>query len=363
MITLTARIDLISGNNGSLVFNSSNLSPNNISSEIKGIVGRKKALANPFIVGASKVGDGSTFSDGVDYFIGNELSDDKGNFLTDYYLNIVSSTEIKGLTIEFDTLNGRHPNFITLNDKEYADNDAIFTIGNINSTQINLKINNWNTANYPIVISAIYVEISIEINNRNLISLTSSIFDRGDYALPSYGIISNVGNIEFNDLTGEIKDYAEQLLLTSDLKVIISLNNTLDNSSEQVAEMETTEWNYDNNNRSVSVSLQDDLVEWQGIHIDGINYDPREPFKVLPNGTMEDLYKWLWVETPQKYKMLTFEKLSQLTQNRLSRTKISYPLLKSDNLWKQWEKLCEICGLYIYKNRNGETVCNFTRGS
>ena len=99
------------------------------------------------------------------------------------------------------------------------------------------------------------------------------------------------------------------------------------------------------------------------VEIDGINYDPREPFKVLPNGTMEDLYKWLWVETPQKYKMLTFEKLSQLTQNRLSRTKISYPLLKSDNLWKQWEKLCEICGLYIYKNRNGETVCNFTGGS
>jgi hypothetical protein len=365
MITLTARINLISGDNADLKFHTSNLSPNNISRQISSIVGFKMAIANPFIIGASKIGDGSTICDGVKYFIGNELSDEQGNFSEEYYLNIDtrSGFNVKSVTLEFDTLNNRHPKTLKVGNKEYFDDDAIFTIANIDTNLVQITINNWNTPNYPIVISAIYVEVAIEINNRNLISLTSSIFDRGDYNMPSYGIISNTGNIEFNDLTGEIKDYAEQLLLTSDLKVVISLNNTLDKSDEQVAEMETTEWNYDNNNRSVSVALQDDLVEWQDIYVEGINYDPRNPFKVLPNGSMEDLYKWLWGKTPTKYKMLTFSELDDKTKTILTNTKIDYPLLESGKLWEQWVKLCQVCGLYIYKNRNSKTVCSYTYGS
>ena len=349
MITLTARINLISANNGTLSSVTSNLSGNNISSEIVAILGSKSQGSNPFIFGVSKFGDSATFSDGIDYFIGSQASNEKGEFATPYVLT-VSGSNITSLTIAFDTANNRHSNKINIDGVDYFDNDAIFTVVNLpRANSHTITIDNWNSPLYPLVITGIYVNISIEINNRNLISLTSTIFDRGDYNLPSYGIISNVGNIEYNDLTGEIKDNAEQLLLTSDLKVEINLKDTLTKKEEQIALMEPTDWDYDNNYRSVSVSLQDDLVEWQNIYVKGFDYDPRNPFKILPNGTMEDLYKiWLEVEVPSKYRLLKFGELDIITQNILASTKIEYPLLKDGTLWEQFVKLCEVCGLYVY---------------
>lgn len=367
MITLTARIDLTSDNNGTLS-SVTNLQGNNISSEIGVILGSKKQLTNPFIIGASKIGDGSTFSSGVDYFIGNQLSSKSGVFSTPYTLTI-SGKNITRFTIEFDTLKKRHPNSIIIDGNTYSDDDAIFTISNLTSANEHIiTIGNWNSPTYPLVISGIYFAVSID--RRNLISLDSSIFDRGDIKLPSYGIISNVGNLEFNDLTGEIRDYAEQLLLTSDLKVQINLTDTLTNKSEQVAIMETESWDYDNNNRSVSVSLKDDLEEWQDIQVKGFGYDPRNAYKVLTNGTMEDLYKWLQGQdenrnyrTPLKYQMLAFEQLDTTTRNILTNTKLQYPLLENGTLWAQWQKLCQVCGLYIYKNSQGKTTCSYTLGS
>lgn len=365
MITLNAKISLISTNNDTLKSVSTNVSKINNSSEIGAILGVRKESKNPFIFGKSKFSDKPTFSSGVDYFIGSQASDQNGNFDTPYEIK-VKSGNINSLTIAFDTTNNRHPKSLKVDGVEYFDDDAIFTIvGLENTSDHTIVIENWNKENALLVITGIYVNISIDINNRNLISLTSTIFDRGNYELPSYGIISNTGNIEFNDFNGEVKDYAEQLLLTSDLKVEITLKDTLTKKEEQIALMETTDWDYNNNNRSVSVSLQDDLVEWQNIQVDGFSYNPRNPFKILPNGSMEDLYRWLQnsERTPTKYRMLSFGELDFNTKNILSTTKIDYPFLESGTLWEQWVKLCKVCGLYIFKNRNGRTVCSYTMGS
>lgn len=365
MITLTARIDLISGNNGTLSGVTSNLSGNNISSEIGTILGSKSQGSNPFILGVSKLGGGSTFSGNVDYFIGNTQSSESGVFTTPYTLTI-SGTDITSFTIEFDKINNRHPRSIFVDGIEYYDDDAIFTIGGLTPrNSYTITINNWNSPNYPLVIMGIYVEISIDIDYRSLIALNRSITYRGDNKLPSCGIISNTGNLEFNDLNGEIKDYAEQLLLTSDLKVVITLNNTLADKHEQIGIFETRDWDYDNENRSVSVSLKDDLEEWQDIQVEGFNYDPRNPSAVLTERTMANLYVWLQdkTRTPEKYNMLSFNELDEKTKNILKNTTIDFPLLENGTLWQQWQKLCEVCGLYIYKNNEGNTICTYTYGS
>ena len=39
----------------------------------------------------------------------------------------------------------------------------------------------------------------ILLNNKRIISISSKIFDRSDITRPSYGIISNTGELEFND--------------------------------------------------------------------------------------------------------------------------------------------------------------------
>lgn len=365
MITLTAQINLISDDNGSLNSVSSELFGNNISSVWQSIRGVKSQGSNPFIIGASKLGDGSTFSDKVDYFIGSQLSDDNGEFQPPCEIT-VNGNNIKSLTIAFDTVNNRHPNTIKIDDAEYVDDDAIFTISDLPSANTHtITIDNWNAPKYPLVITGIYVEISIDIDYRNLISLNRSITYRADNKLPSYGIISNTGNLEFNDLNGEIRDYAEQMLLTSDLKVVIKLNNTLTNTKEQVGIFETETWDYDNDNRSVSVSLKDDLEEWQDIQVKGFNFDPRKPFETITDGKMSNVYRWLQdkTRTPEKYGMFKFEQLDAKTQEILENTIVQYPVLEDGTLWEQWTKLCQVCGLYIYKNGFGNTVCTYTYGS
>jgi hypothetical protein len=200
----------------------------------------------------------------------------------------------------------------------------------------------------------------IEIDRRNMLGIDRSIFDRSDLKLPSFGIISNVGNIEFNDNDGRILQYAENLQLQAGQKCEIWLNNTLvEGASERIGLFETDQWNYDNDSRVVSVSIKDDLEEWQEINVDEISYDPRTP----ESKPFKWLYEHLWAITDTNYDMLGFEGLDSDTQAVLNDTIIRYPLLEKGTLWQQWTKLCEVCQLHIYKDKNGKIVCRYNGGN
>jgi hypothetical protein len=308
------------------------------------------------------------------YYVGSKNSNSDGKFTPAYIFTIKVSEPLNFLTVAFDTKNMLHPTKVTLRwvdssgttlTKDFYDDDSIYTmkIDVKEATKYELVISDWNAPNSPLIISDIYTEIILDINKRNLIDLNSSIFDRSDYKFPRYGIISNNGSMVFVDTTGEIKDYAEMLLLKSDLKVSINLNDTISKRTQQVGLFETREWDYDNDNRVVSVSLKDNLEEWQDINIDGFGFDPRNASKVLPNRSMADLYKWLHERTPSKYNMLFYDELDETTKQILENTIMEYPLLKKATLWRQWQKVCEACALYIFKNSVGKTVCVYTNGS
>jgi hypothetical protein len=224
-------------------------------------------------------------------------------------------------------------------------------------------IDNWNKPNLPIIIENIYTGLEINIDSSNLISLVKNLMDRSDYSLPSYGIISNTGEIEFKDTTRRVLLYNEVGLLTSDLVAVLKLKNTDNDYEENIGIMETADWNYNNYSRVVNVSLRDDLEEWQDIQVEGFSYNPKFPFEKWANGSMADVYMWLEERTPTKYNMFDFEELDSETRTILSNTKINYPLLNNGTLWQQWNKLCKVCGLYIYKDNNGRTVCRYTLGS
>lgn len=378
MITLTAKINLLSGDNNALSIGSNNLSGNNISCEIGDIKGVKRQAKNPFILKStydtqfdrppSELGSGATFSNGVNYFIGNVLSDRDGIF-TPYYNFTVNfgGAKVERLTIAFDTANNEHPDDIIVDDggqeEIFYDDDPVYMVFHPNDpNSMYITIRRWSRENRPLVITGIYVEVSIDIDRRNMIGISRSIFDRSDLKLPSFGIISNTGNIEFNDLDGEIRDYAEQLLLQSGLSCEVRLNNTLiDGASQVIAKMETDQWNYDNDNRVVSVSIKDDLEEWQDINVAPINYDPR----VVEHKSFKWLYNHLWGITTKNdnYDMLSFDELDSDTQAVLNNTYTQYPLLESGSLWQQWTKLCQVCQLHIYKNNNGRIVCRYNGGN
>lgn len=200
----------------------------------------------------------------------------------------------------------------------------------------------------------------IEIDRRNMLSIESSIFDRSDLKLPDFGIISNTGRIEFNDQDMTVLKYAEDLRLVAGLRCEIFLSNTLvEGATIIVAKMETDQWDYDNDNRVVSVSLKDDLEEWQEISVAEIPYDPRK----IESKPFSWLYEHLWAITNANYPMQSLSNLDGDTKSVLTNTYIQYPLLESGNLWQQWTKLCEVCQLHIYKNRNGVVVCRYNGGN
>lgn len=197
------------------------------------------------------------------------------------------------------------------------------------------------------------------VGRRNILSIETSNLSRSDIKLPSFGIISNSGSISFVDYNGTIKRYAEQGILSqggSNVEIILK-NHSSEFGQETVCVMKTKEWDYDNNSRTVNVSIGDDIDEWQNIPIAGFQYDPEDETSVLQNKSAADLYKWLYERTPSSYKMYNYDELDEKTKTVLETTFFEYPLLKEGSLWSQWIKLCEVCGLYIYKTKNGRTAC------
>lgn len=270
------------------------------------------------------------------------------------------------LSFVFDKETGRHPNTIIIDGNSYIVNSPYFKTDFLPiSTTHTVKIDNWNTPNSPIVIYGISSEFVdwTKIDYRQIISLNRPLDCRSDIKKPSYGIISNKVSIEFKDIYSVIPYFAEKLILTENLPVNIYLNNRPFKTAYAIGEFYTENWDYDNNNGTVSLSLKDNLEEWQDIWIEGFSYDSRNPKKVLPNQNMADLYKWLHEKTPAKYKMLAYNELNYVTRGRLERTKIEYPFLESGTLWQQWLKICQVCALYIYVNEFGRTDCQYTVGS
>ena len=205
---------------------------------------------------------------------------------------------------------------------------------------------------------------TIEINRRNVISIESSNFDRSDLRLPSFGIISNTGRIEFNDFDGRVLRLAEENSLTKGLQCEIFITNTLADGVEQrVGDFETEQWDYDYNNKVVSVSLKDDLEEWQDINVSALSYDPRNS----KEQNCEWVYRQFWQHTDARkngnYKMQSFDELVDATKKILKNTYIKYPFYETANLWAQWTKLCEVCQLHIYKDEYGTVVCRYNGGN
>lgn len=207
-----------------------------------------------------------------------------------------------------------------------------------------------------------YLELYVDINSQNLISISRSIFDRSDLKLPSYGIISNVGEIEFNDTDGKILEYANNLMLQKGLRCEIYLNNTLvEGAKELIGVFETDQWEYDSDNRLVRVTIKDDLEEWQDIYVEGISYDPTKPSAKNFATLYKDLFDVTY--TTHNYKIQGFEELEEKTRTIFNKTYMKYYMLESGSLWQQWQKLCEACQMHIYKDNTGKIVCRYNGGN
>lgn len=200
------------------------------------------------------------------------------------------------------------------------------------------------------------------VDRKNIISLNASLHDRGDLKLPSFGIISNRGEIEFNDFNGSVLKKIQYGAMSSyywDCDIFIE-NTLAKNSKTRTAQYIAASWAYDDENKTVRVELKDDLEDWQNIMIEAIPYDAKTP----KEQTLKWFYETLHDITVNKhnYNMLSFDSLDERTKEVLNTTVIKYPLLYAGSLWASWDKVCEVGLLHIYKE-NGVVKCRYNGGN
>lgn len=190
------------------------------------------------------------------------------------------------------------------------------------------------------------IDEEVKFNRRNLISLESEVKDRADIDKPSFGIISTGGSLSFKDTSSRFLNYANAGLLTEGIEIKIFVENTLTKESVQVGQYYTTDWDYDNDNRSAYVKIQDDLVRMQGIKTD--DWQMLE----TPDIFLFDLYSFAKQKSIENG--YAFEVLSIELENFMKKIKVMYPYLQGSNLWNIWEKISVSCCANLFINNSGK---------
>ena len=188
------------------------------------------------------------------------------------------------------------------------------------------------------------IEDEVKFDRRNLISLESEVKDRADIDKPSFGIISTGGSLSFKDNSSRFFNYANAGLLTEGIEIKIFLENTVKKTKKQVGQYYTTDWDYDNDNRSVSVSFSDGLENLQDKNSHKIEVSPEESPKSIFH-IYDGIYK------PSDMKIL----LDANSQSIMQKTESTNLYKSESNIWSDLNKICEICGLHIYNDFYGNT--------
>lgn len=381
MIRMTAEIELLEGS-GEIQTDTISITPsgNNISADLADIVGVRRAGSNPFLFGISKLGSGATFSSGENYFIGSQAADENGDFATPYVLTFsitppqqqpLSSISVN-FSIVFDTLNNAYPSTVTvsyysppfrgsttttLTSPYFVYNGTMFY--NKEPIEFAVTMSDWSMPNYPLRIHGIYTGLYLYFDRRNLVSLSAPIKDRSDNEQPSYGIISNEGEMTVIDTTLEIKEYARMKLLTPDLDVQIWLEDTLTKKKQSIGKFKTNKWSYNNKNFEVTIQFKDDLEKLQE---EKIKNDYSLFFTLTTNGyyTIEDVTSEYVFNNLKQYteKYITVNSLTDEQKNYLQSIILKKYYMQSDSIWESWNKFCIITNCKIYE-KNGSIFFNF----
>lgn len=291
---------------------------------------------NVFIIGESKVGDGSTFASSYDGYIGTTKSDSEGN-VSDFYI-ILSGEGIARIKINFDGIKNQYATRMAINGAIVANNNFSFNyelptpIDNVT-----IQILNWNIPNAFIKITSITTALTLEYTERKglqEIIRGSQMID--DNTLPKFGIISNYGSIRVIDKDLKIENLANQNLLYTEKNVRIYFNNKL------IGTYLTNNFTKDGN--MVDIELKDKLLALQDIYIDDY---------YIGNVGYEQVFSLLiyYLEL-YDYK---FESLTEtMIKNLLEKIKTSQGLyIEKSSLWEFINKICQIIGMRIWLNEDG----------
>ena len=319
------------------------------------------------------------FTKGSDYFFGFKSSD-ASSAENDYEITSQlhnqftiesSSNNFNTLNIAFDYKNGIYPTRLIINETSnepisVTNDSALLKLSGLTPRQVGdsyyhtIHFVAMNKPNVPLIITGIFSKLSVDIDSRRLDELTLEHQSVGDNERPSFGIISNSGDISLIDYDMTFKSLAQLGLLNEDCPITMTATDTLTGKSATIGKYLTNSWQYNTNNNTVSVSLKDDLLTWQELAFDGFvgqiqHFDEQaRKYYYSDSGNYADIYQKITENFPNviitDFLDVSFiELLESLIDGEIQICQMS-----RSPLWGAMQKLCEVSGVHIFKTYDNE---------
>jgi hypothetical protein len=370
MITVLAKINISSAGADAISEATINQKGLDFANKISNIVNNSVSGKNPFILGTSALGSGAVFTKyGVDlgYYIGQPCGEN-GEFSADNVLTFKVENGVEAITVEFAKETNEYAVSIFLFDmsdpqtplKSWVNDDPIFTAKYSFEAgkQYGFLFETWSKPNSRLVLQGFYSKSEFVFDRRSIISTDTKIADRNSFDEPSFGIFSNSGTLELRDLDGEIYDAVREGIIAGGTKVSIWIKNTITKREVRVADMFTDTFNYDADNRTLSVTLKNNLGDMQSQTGEAIYIDPT----ISQFSTLYDVYNTIREKTREKLPFLNFKVLDEETTSHLQSIRINFHLEEA-SIWAQWEKLCVVAQCHLYQDDDGDCVFKYNGGN
>lgn len=326
--------------------------------------------ATPFLLDHSKLGGGHTFAPNkVNYPI-LSIYFISGNGVPEVYnVYIICAAPAQGLTIAFDTYNNRYPaktSFgnttasIYINGK-YFDIDSAITyfpvetktgsVGGYKDVQLyDISVSGGmddagsKNGKYPTIISGINIGVRYAVDKINMVDLDISQSDRPTNNKPIFGVMSGTASLKVKDDSGELLGYVQNKTIGRNSPVEFIIKNSTANKQQSVAKMLISDLKYDVNNFNIDLELSDGLLELQETESNEIKMSTTP---MTAKAVFERLKAYV-----TKYEFA----ITANAETIMSSTTIKYPFLEQSKVWAAFDKLCNLCGLYMYMGADGKIV-------
>lgn len=323
--------------------------------------------ATPFLLSHSKLGGGHTFAPKkVDYSI---VSTYRISGAGAYDVYIICAAPAQGLTIAFDTYNNRYPAKTKFGNTtasiyingQYFDIDSAITyfpvatktesIGTYENVplyyiSVSAGMDDAGSKNgkYPTIISGINIGVRYAVDKINMVDMDISQSDRPTNNKPIFGVMSGTASLKVKDDGGELLGYVQNKTIGRNSPVEFIIKNSTANKQQSVAKMLISDLKYDVNNFNIDLELSDGLLELQETESNEIKMSTTP---MTAKAVFERLKAYV-----TKYEFA----ITANAETIMSSTTIKYPFLEQSKVWAALDKLCNLCGLYMYMGADGKIV-------
>ncbi|MEG2688277.1 MAG: hypothetical protein RSA24_03830, partial [Clostridia bacterium] len=181
--------------------------------------------AKPFVLGASKLGGGDVYWSKTSKYGGwfdSNLTGVNGEANATITIN---GTDIDNFVLRFDQVAGQWATELNVDNTLFTNDDSQFVWAGAKANSHTIQITKWNLPLYPVRITSISVGLTMEFDRSNLKEVVRGSQIVAENDKPTYGVISQYGNVSIYDYNNKLIELDELGILMSNQEIEIVFDN------------------------------------------------------------------------------------------------------------------------------------------